>query len=185
MGYKKTRKGGKRGSIFPIGNVTRKPYYRIPSRKIHPSGQISKNTQVRRNKVLPHAYASLPKSKKQSLSKIEETFYNMYRDSPKIPNPEEELYHAVMASKIDTDYIQHLLSEGADPSVKHRGKTLVEHLETRNQKCMEMKRSKVASEYLKCKRMIPVLQETVRILEQAPIIRPSGKHLGPIASFTP
>jgi hypothetical protein len=151
-----------------------------------PSGQISRNTRFRRNKVLPYASSSpSPKSQKQSLSKIEETFYNMYRDSPKDSNPTKALYTAVMASKIDPDYIQRLIHSGADTSVKYSGKTLVEHLETRIKKCMEKKRSKVAAEYLKCKRMIPALQDTVRILEQAPIIRPSGKNLGPIAYWTP
>ena len=106
----------------------------------------------------------------------------MYRDSP---NPEKELYRAVMASEINPDYIQALVWAGADTSIKYRGKTLAEHLELRIKQCMEMKRGKVAAEYLKCKRMIPVLEKTVHILEQAPIIRPSERHLGPIASWTP
>lgn len=176
MVYKHTRKGGKSGSI---GNVTRKQHYRIASNKVHPSGQTNTGSR-RRNKVLP--YASPPKSQKQSLSKVEDAFYNMYRDSP---NPEKELYRAVMASEINPDYIQALVLAGADTSIKYSGKTLAEHLELRIKQCMEMKRGKVAVKYLKCKRMIPVLEKTVHILEQAPIIRPSERHLGPIASWTP
>lgn len=187
MGYqnnRRTRKGGKRGSVAPLGAPKRKSRSRSHN-KVHPSGIY--RSSAKKYQVLPHIPESPSPVRKpgRTLSELNDAYHNLYSDSPKSPNATKELLQVTKAEYIDVDYVKDLVLNGADTSVKHGRQTLVDYLEARRKRCLEKKRGKVAADYLKCKRQLHAIEETIHILNDAPIIRPSEKHLGPIADSTP
>ena len=188
MGYRnkrRTRKGGKRGSVAPVEAPKQNSRSYKRQNKVHPSGIY--RTSAKKYQVLPYIPESPSPVRKprRTLSELNDAYHNLYSDSPKSPNATKELLQVVKAEYIDVDYVKDLVLNGADTSVKHGRQTLADYLKSRKQQCLYKKRDKVAVDYVKCKRQLHAIEETIRILNDAPIIRPSEKHLGPIADSTP